>query len=259
MKVAPQKIRELLHRPAAAAGPGDLRREEGVFWVGNALPPRETLETIFESDSMEPAELFFLGFERPEEFQRGEELIRLLKKNFTGFLLGRFHAPPPPSVLDAAYAAGIDLVDIPLAPGGTERNGAVLDALAHARTVFPRWSVLATIPSTDPAEISTATVDRLLSEGILPLATVAGPSERSAEELVHLFQHLARSWRRAGATLRPLRSFLRLTTPLVFPSPRRGLGALLDRVETAKLRTASDLRRLLRVRQVEVSFESAGL
>lgn len=259
MKVDPSKIHEMLLRPPVAPSPMDLRREGDIFWIGSALPPRQTLETVFESVCVEPAELFCLSFESPEDFRQGEELVRLLKKNFSGFLLGRFQHAPSHVLLDLAYAVGIDLVDIPLPPGGIAANGETVEALAHAQTVFPRWSVVSTLPAEDATETVMHTADDLLSRGIVPLASLAGRTGGSIDELTRLFHHLAKGWRRAGATLKTLRPLLDLTTPFLTPPPRRGLGTLLDRVETAKLRTASDLRRLLRVRQVEVSFESAGL
>lgn len=259
MKVDLHKLSEMLLRPHFVPSPKDLRRDSGVFWVGSALPPRQTLETVFESVCVEPAELFCLTFERPADFRQGEELVRLLKKNFSGFLLGRFQHLPSPALLDLAYAAGIDLVDIPLLPGGIAANGEIVAGLAHALTVFPRWAVVSTLPAEDATETAIHTANDLLARDILPLASLAGRAGQDAEEVARLFQHLAKGWHRAGAMLKPLRPLLDLTTPLLTPPPRRGLGTLLDRVETAKLRTASDLRRLLRVRQVEVSFESAGL
>lgn len=258
MKVDLQKIRDLLNRPAPSRPREELRREEGVFWVGSALPPRQTLETIFESDCMAPVALFALSFEHPGDFHAAEELVRLLKKNFSGFILGRFHGAPSPAILDAAYAAGVDLLDIPLAAGGLAGNEGALASLDHARTVFPRWSAASTLSGKDASEAALRTAGELLSRGIVPLAEISG-SDRKIEEIASFFQHLAREWRRAGVSLKPFRPLLRLTTPLVPPPPRRGLGSFIDRVETAGMRTASDMRRLLRVRRVEASFESAGL
>jgi hypothetical protein len=60
-------------------------------------------------------------------------------------------------------------------------------------------------------------------------------------------------------TLRPWGPLIERTTPLVLPSPRTLVGNLLIRAQNAHLRTGSDLRRLLRVREVEKSFDSAGL
>jgi hypothetical protein len=258
MLIDQEKIQTLLQRPLLFGGDSELRRQEGVFWVGSALPVRQTLETIYESDCIEPVDLFVLGFETEEHFRRGEELVRLLKKNFRGFILGRFFTPPSCAAQEIAYGAGIDLFDLPrkaLHQGIAPYQRAIADA----RSVFPRWSVFSSISPAQEPESAMTQIDALLAEEIVPLVTLSEEIDRTPHEVVRIFEHLAAGYARAGVALQPLRALLHLATPFATSPPRRGLGALIDRVEDARLRTSCDLRRHLRVRRTEESFESAGL
>lgn len=248
-----QRLAQLRNQPPRPAAAGELRRVDQVFLVASELPLRPTLETIFESDCQKPADLFWLRFATAEEFLLGEELVRQLKKNFRGYLLGRFEFLPPADLIDRAYASGLDLLELPL----TEVESPQWAALDYARTVFPQWSVLATLSALAQNE---ALAETLAQAGIVPLFSLEGvPAKLPQNTLAASFKQLQRSWRRHKVALKPLRPLLELTTPLTPPPQPRGVGALLDRVDDARLRTTSDLRRLLRVREVADSFESAGL
>lgn len=267
MTIDQQRLKSLIARPVRPAAPQELRREGSVFFVGGELPARETLETVFESHCQAPAELFCVSFASLDTFHRGEELARLLKKNFSAHLLGVFAYPPPPHLVERAYVAGVDLIDIPLVvfDEGLSRERRLgreecLAALAHARTVFPRWSTVSTLLAGEEATCSTiAGIDSLVASGVLPLV---GLSPRAGhyrtEEIALLFAHLAAAWRRARAVVKPLQPLIDLSTPLAAP-PKGIVSRFFERVYDAKLRASSDLRRHLRVRQVEESFESAGL
>lgn len=248
-----KKLAQLHNQPPRPAAVGELRRVDQVFLVASELPLRPTLETIFESDCQKPADLFWLRFATLEAFLHGEELVRQLKKNFRGYLLGRFEFLPPVDLIDRAYAVGLDLLELPL----IEVEPRHWIALEHARTVFPPWSVLATLPALAPNE---ALAEALAQRGIVPLFSLEEvPATLPPSALADSFKQLQRSWRRHKVALKPLRPLLELTTPLTSPPRPRGIGALLERVDEARLRTTSDLRRLLRVREVADSFESAGL
>lgn len=248
-----QKLAQLRIQPPCPAVAGELRRVDQVFLVATDLPVRPTLEIIFESDCQKPIDLFWLRFATVEEFLRGEELVRQLKKNFRGYLLGRFEFLPPAELIDRAYAAGLDLLEFPL----SEVESQQWVALDYARTVFPQWSVLVTLPALEQYQ---ALVETLAQRGIVPLFSLDEvPTKLQQTTLADSFKQLQRSWRRHKVALKPLRPLLDLTTPFTPPAKPRGVGALLDRVDDARLRTTSDLRRLLRVREVADSFESAGL
>lgn len=253
MHLDQQKLAQLCQQPPRPAAAGELRRVDQVFLVASELPVRPTLETIFDSDCQKPADLFWLRFATAEEFLRGEELVRQLKKNFRGYLLGRFEFLPAADLVERAYAAGLDLLELPL----TAVESPHWLVLEHARTIFPQWSVLVTLPALAQNEALTET---LAQRGIVPLLSLAEiPVKLAQTTLAESFKQLQRSWRRHKVALKPLRPLLELTTPLTPPPKPRGVGALLERVDDARLRTTSDLRRLLRVREVADSFESAGL
>jgi hypothetical protein len=262
MVVSLAKAKELIELPPGHVVDDELRRDGAVFFVGASLPARPTLEAIFDSDCLAPAELFVFRFPTEEAFRRSEELVRLVKKNFKGYVLGQFVATPSFALVDSAYAAGIDLLDLPLASPATDAiEAARLAALEYASTVFPRWATAATLQGwergTQPA---TRTIDLLLERKILPLLAVgAEAAHLSIAEVGGMFEHLARGWRRKRAVVKPLLPLLALTAPFA-PPPRRGLVAsLFDKAYDTQLRTTSDLRRLLRVREVVESFDSAGL
>lgn len=260
MIVDQQKIAPLIARPFRSIGGEELRREGGVFFVGHSLPHQATLEAIFDSDCQQPVEIFSFCFSDADAFHRSEELVRLIKKNFKGYVLGEFVATPSFSLLDSAYAAGIDLIDLPLFPEETAGEKR-LEALAHATSVFPRWATASSLSiEMDPPETTRANIDTLLERQILPLARVGpGAEHRPSAEIESIFEHLARGWRRKRAVVKPFLPLLGLTSPFA-PPPRKGLvGSLFEKVDDARLRTTSDLRRLLRVKEVVESFESAGL
>lgn len=253
MQLDQQKLAQLCNQPPRPAAAGELRRVDQIFLVASELPLQSTLETIFESDCQKPADLFWLRFATAEAFLRGEELVRQLKKNFRGYLLGRFEFLPSAELVDRAYAAGLDLLELPL----SEVESPQWVALDYARTVFPQWSVLVTLPALAQ---NLALTETLAQGGIVPLFSLEQvPAGLQQTTLADSFRQLQRSWRRHKVALKPLRPLLELTTPLTPPPKPRGVGALLDRVDDARLRTTSDLRRLLRVREVAASFESAGL
>ena len=268
MTINHDRLRELLARPVKPASADELRREGNVFFVGGNLPARETLEALFDSHCLAPAELFYVTFGDLNLFHRGEELARVIKKNFSAHLVGRLDYPAPPHIIERAYAAGVDILDIPLTvfdQGMAKERGLAreerLQALAFARTVFPRWSVVSTLVAGDEPSCSTiAGIDALLAADVVPLVAVSGRAGHyPAAEIGALFAHLAVGWRRKKAVIKPLMPLLYLTTPLAPSAPKGILRGFMDKVYDRRLLAVSDLRRTLRVRQIEESFESAGL
>lgn len=258
MVVDCQKIQGKAQRVQLEAHSEELRRRQGVFWVGSALSAHDGLEVIFESDCQKPVDLFVLDFESPDLLQQALEWAARLKKNFQGFVLGRFAYLPEFAEVDRAYAAGVDLLVLPArsdSSGDADRLNLVA---AHARLIFPRWSVLTILPSDEKAQYLREEINRLAALGILPIVRLVHRNNLDVEEVASLYRYLLQTWRRNGAVLRPLHPLLSLVTPLSEPS-RTGLSGLLDRADRAWLRTTGDLRRLLRVRPVAQSYESAGL
>ena len=172
MDIDRKKLDDLLRRPLQPATAGELRRCRNVFFVGGELPIDETLETMFESFCMESTELFHLAFGTVDRFPRGEEMARQIKKNFHVRLMGRLDNPVSTGVLERIYAAGVDILDIPLL-SFTRAQAGTYDALLSARSIFPRWSVASTlVAGEEPAAATRNGIDALLKDGIVPLVSL---------------------------------------------------------------------------------------
>ena len=253
MYVSKNKLKLLQKRKKNPVETAELRRFDKVLSVPAGLTIRPALETILEMEERQPVELFRFDFSDSAVFLRGEELVAQLKKNFHGYLFGAFAVSPEPSLIDRAYAAGLDLIQIPLT-GEDSRQWA---ALNYARTVFPAWSVIALLPV--PSQ-NQQLLKILLQRGIIPLIDLQQVSpEESDKVLEAAFNQLLHSWQNHRVPLSPLYPLLESTTPLIPPPRPHGIGGLIKRMDDARQRTGLDLRRLLRVRGVADSFESAGL
>ena len=262
------KLRTLLIKPEKMAIADELRREENVFFVGGELPVRETLETLFESHCQSPAELFKLTFGDIKHFHQGEQLARQIKRNFSSHLLGSIDYPAPAYLIERAYAAGVDFMDIKLKvfdrgiakERGIERED-IMRSLEIARDLFPRWAVATTLYAGDEPSCSvTSGIDFLLEAGILPLVEVSPRGVHyPLDEIASIFSYLSTAWKKYRVTIKPLKPLISLAMPMVESRPRGFLRGFVDKVQDRRLVAASDLRRSLRVRQVEESFESSGL
>jgi len=268
MKIDHKKLRELMARKLPASSPNELRREENVFFVGGNQPERETLETLFDSHCQCNATLFHLTFGDIDSFQNGETLARMIKKNFNAHVVGRLDYPAPPRLIERAYAAGVDILDIPLTVFDRVRSGEgrytleeLLGAIDCARSVFPRWSVVSTLSAgEEPAGSTMAGIDALLALEVVPLVTLSDRAAHCAvEEVSELFAHLKNGWYRKKAVIKPLLPLIYLSTPLAPARSRGGVRRIIDIIDDRRLLATSDLRRILRVKEVEESFASSGL
>lgn len=263
MKIDQKKQHELLSAPAFSPAPDQLRREGNVFMVGGNLPERQTLETLYDSHYQSNAALFHLTFGAIDQFQNGEALARVIKKNFNVHLVGRLDFPASSRLIERAYTAGVDILDIPLPAPGTAAEQAKerLQALHVARSVFPRWSVVSTLVAGEEAPAVTISgIDALLAAEIVPLVVLSARAARhSDDDIARIFSHLQSGWRKHRCVLKPLLPLIHLSTPLVPAAPRNVLRGFIDSIEDRRLLAASDLRRVLRVKEVAESFDSAGL
>lgn len=268
MKIEQKRVRELIAHGGFEPAADELRREQDVFLVGGLLPEQQTLETLYDSHYQSNAALFHLTFGDINSFHTGEALARVIKKNFNVHLVGRFDYAVPAYVIERAYAAGVDIIDIPLHVYDRARSKERglsqeerLRALQDARLVFPRWSVVSSLSAGDESPCSTAAgIDALLEAQIVPLVTVsARAGHYDVEEIAKVFTHLETGWRKKKALIKPLLPLVHLVTPLVPKAPRSGLRGFIDSIDEKRLLAASDLRRILRVKEVAESFDSAGL
>jgi hypothetical protein len=268
MSIDTGRLQQLIRHPFHSAGPRELRRSGNIMLIGSELPARDTVAEVFDSHGQTPLDLFHLVFPPLSSFHQGEELVTLLKKNFSTPLMARIDWPPPPYIMERAYAAGVDILDIPLwvADRGVahERKLAQeerLQALIFARQLFPKWGVVSTlIVGEEPSCSTISGIDTLLSHGIVPLVELSPRAARyRAEEISQIYLHLKQGWHRRRVSLKALRPLLNLATP--YPPPQRPgvVAAMFDKFYDSGIRASSDLRRLLKVRQVEDSYESAAL
>lgn len=259
MKICPKKMRELVTRNSPFS-PDELRREENVFYVGGDLPERQTIETLYDSHFQSNAALFHLTFGEPDTFSKSENLARLIKKNFNVHLVGRMDFAPSPQLIERAYAAGVDILDIPLNSLDEKEAADRLRSLEYARGVFPRWSVVSTLTAAEPAASTVAAFDLLLEKEIAPLVQLSSEAAGApSEELTRLYSQLQGKWQKNKVLLKPLLPLIFLISPLV-PAAQKGmLRGFIDSIEDRRLLASSDLRRLLRVKEVAESYESSGL
>ena len=260
MDIDPQKLNELLREPLQPAASTELRRCGNVFFVGGELPVNETLQTMYESFCMESTELFHLSFGALNTFHRGEEMAHQIKKNFHVRLMGRLNNPASTQVLERVYAAGVDILDIPLLCF-EQRSESTYQALKSALAIFPRWSVASTLLAGDESAAATRNgIDALLKDGIVPLVALGPASTEAAPDAVaEVFQHLARGWESYGVPIQPFLPMIGFMTPLRPRDPSGLFRGLIDKFHDRRLLVASDLRRHLRVQQPEDSMDSASL
>lgn len=246
----------------------DLRREKGIFFVGGELPVNETLETMYESYCTESTDLFYLCFGHEEMFHRGAEMARQIKKNFHVRLMARIDYPAPAEISEHVYAAGVDILDIPLLVFDPSQafdrgfnNQGVHDALLSARSVFPSWSVCSTLLiGAEPPDSTISGINALLNEGIVPLVTLSdSAADMEPDSIAAIFMNLASAWQKYNVPLKPYLPLISAWTPLV-PCEQTGLiRGLIDRFQERRMLAAADLRRHLRVKPAEDSLDSAGL
>ncbi len=263
MIVDEKKLHDIMERPEPLPDANTLSRAGKVFFVGGDLPVYETLETMFASYCLESTDLFHLSFGARDDFSSGVEMARQIKKNFNVRLMGRISYPPPASLIERAYAAGVDMLDIavpaPAQTGGDQQD--LRESLAASVQLFPRWSAASTLEAgAESPALLAREIDLLLEAGVVPLVTLTPrASGGDTKGIAAVFAHLASGWERHRAAIKPFLPLISLTTPLVPAGNTGRLGTFIDRIRDRHLLAKSDLRRHLRVVPVEDSLDSAGL
>ncbi len=238
-----------------------LFRDQGVFFVGGALPVDQTMVTMFDSFCMEATTLFFLTFGTPETYSQGEEMARQIKKNFNVRLIANLAPTADAGTIERIYAAGVDNVLFFLEEDSVTALSGLPLSLQAARIVFPRWGAVATLlPGNSAPALTISRIDRLLQEGIVPLVQISGrSSDLSGKDIVTLLDHLAFAWEQNSVPLQAYLPLITAMTPLVATKPATLFRGIVDRLRDRHQLAGSDIRRHLRVQQTENSLDSAGL
>ena len=261
------RLQQLIEEPFPALSPHELRREGAVFFIGGNLPVSETLETMYESYCQESTGLFHVTFAALGDLERNLELVRQIKKNFSVRLMGRITCEVTASIVERAYLAGLDLLDIPHVfrdgagdPGGLGHNDRQA-LFTHAVNIFPRWSVVSSLNLGEAtAEKLRHTIDSLLASGVVPLpGMIKGAAAVKEDEALAAFAYLVAVWQGHEVQIKALLPLVRLITPLDSSEPAGFIRGVISRIQDRHQLAASDLRRHLRTSGAEASFESAGL
>lgn len=209
-------------------------------------------------------------------FTRLLPVIQAIKKTFNTFVALRGFPPENRQLLDRLYAAGVDLLNLPLegfAGGGNVEvpsYSQILDALEYAAGVFSPgalWTELALGGNPGPIKDK---IDALAKKNIVPLLKLQAPSISTGNEyerVQDVVRHLDRAAQEARLPLKWLYPACRYVSPLdtaFFLSKPKNARLKLTPVYKSPLgRKASEgfaaLRRRLRIKNVSDSYESAGL
>lgn len=260
MKLNINRLQHLMAEPFPDTTPTELRRQGSVFFIGGNLAVYETLETMYASYCQESADLFLVTFGERGDFDRNLELVRQIKKNFSVRLMGRIAYEIPAALVEQAYLAGLDVLDLPPVTVADDRVAeGRLSFFRQAAEIFPRWSVVSSL-SPGFFEHLHNEIDSLLAVGVVPLITMTTATAAVAQdEGVASYKYLQSAWQRHQVQIKPLLPLVRLMTPLV-PSESTGrIRSVINKIQDRHLLATSDLRRHLRTSGAEASFESAGL
>jgi hypothetical protein len=253
-----------MEKPFRVHSSNELRRQGTVFFIGGSLPVLETLETMYESCCQESSGLFHVTFAGGEEIKGNLELVRQIKKNFSVRLMGRLSHTLPDMLFEQLYLAGLDVLDIPYKVFAGVKGTSVEDRMrdiVRACAIFPRWALTSSLQVNEmetPALRNA--IDNLLSNGIIPLLNMPDQiSAEAREDVIALFGYIADAWQRYEVPLKPLLPLIELTTPLESNKGGGFLRSAIDMFHDKRMLATSDLRRHLRTKEAEASFESSGL
>ena len=244
---------------------------------------RETILSIIKAAFEEgAADLIQLNMDFCREPDRGfarlAPLVQAIKKEFSTFVALRGFPPQDKQTLDKVYAAGIDLLNLPLEGfvGFVKKNDAispplVYSALEYAAGIFPAGTVWTELFLESGSMNSLQDkIDYLTGKGVIPLLKLKPPSIVTGEEHRHVTEvanYLEKAVQNARLPLKWLFPQCRYMSPL-------DTRFFIDPPDKAKLNTKpiyksflgrkalesfAILRRKLRIKDISDSYESAGL
>ena len=237
------------------------------------------IKAAFEEGAADLVQLNMDYCNEPDQgLTRLAPMIQAIKKEFSTFVALRGFPPKDKQTLDKVYAAGIDLLNLPLEGfvGFAKKDDVispplVYSALEYAAGIFPLgtvWTELFLEPG--PINFLKDKIDYLTGKGVVPLLKLKAPSIVSREEhhrVAEVALHLEKAAQNARLPLKWLFPQCRYMSPLdtrffIDPPNKAKLNAkpvyksLLGR---KALEGFAMLRRKLRIKDVSDSYESAGL
>ena len=228
------------------------------------------------------ADLVQLNMDHCSEPDRGltrlAPLVQAIKKEFSTFVALRGFPPKDKQTLDRIYAAGIDLLNLPIEGfvGFAKKNDAispplVYSALEYAAGIFPAGTVWTEL-FLESGLINSLKdkIDYLTGKGVVPLLKLKSPSIVTGEEHRHVAEaahYLEKAAQNAQLPLKWLFPQCRCMSPLdtrffIDPPNKAKLNAkpvYKSPLGRKALEGFAILRRKLRIKDVSDSYESAGL
>ncbi|MFQ5482864.1 MAG: hypothetical protein ACE5ER_08900 [Nitrospinaceae bacterium] len=236
------------------------------------------VRSAFEEGAAEFVQLNMDFCKDPDRgFRFLEPLVRAIKRNFRTFVALRGFAPEDLTTLDHIYAAGVDLLVLPLEGfSSAARLEEILPqehsyrALEYAKDVFAEGTVLTELMLiAENQGLLFHKIDLLTKKGILPLLKLPnlGMEPGVFEQVQEVVEHLANSVRASRLPLKWLYPGAQFVSPLdagFYTQPAAKAKPAARPIYKSTLgKTASEgfaaLRRALRVKNISDSYESAGL
>lgn len=259
-----------------------------------ALSVREVVEIVHEAFEEGIAEFVQLSLGFLEGEGHGiafmEPYSTAIKKNFDTLLAVETQPPDKDSWIDKTYAMGVDSISYHLdiydpdrfaniCPGKARHIGRdrYLDALQYAASIFPSGTVTSNlIVGLEPFESTIEGINHLTRMGVVPLLPIFKPLEGSdfsshkvpgTEEIAPIYAHLYNAVKGNKINMNWSKHVSIFITPIegrYFTNDQAKLEVTLYNLYKSKIggmaaREIAKIRRRLKVREVEDSFDSSGL
>jgi hypothetical protein len=233
------------------------------------------IQSAFEEGVADLVQLNMDYNEKPDrDFSKLDPIIKAIRKSFRTFISLRGFPPNNLRSIDSLYAYGIDLINFPLE--GFARSEKleflqhkVMEALEYAVGVFPEGAV-STELELGPTDQLKEKINRFAGLGIAPHVKLPENLENAMidfSRIEEISRHLTYCAIRDKLTLKWLYPTASFVTPLdasfFVEDPKLAKLAVRPLYQSMLGRKTSEgftaLRRKLRVRNIDDSFESAGL
>ncbi|MDH3975915.1 MAG: hypothetical protein OEV42_16700 [Deltaproteobacteria bacterium] len=251
----------------------------------------EIVEAAFEDNLADSVELN-IGYYDSED--RGilhlEPYIKAIKRNFDTLVSVDVQPPAASRWIDRTYAMGADKISYhmeifnkeifkKLCPGKEKEIGweRFAEALNYAAGIFPSGTVSSNlIVGLEPAESTIQGIDYLTTMGIMPILPIFRPLKGTplhdtpvpeVDDMAPIFGHLYNAVKKSKMNMSWSKSVSTHLTPLesrFFAGEDARLQVVMQNIYKTKVggkavRGYTGLRRRLKVKEVEDSFESSGL